>query len=154
MLYLVICQPYISVAETNAQLDTIVVETVEAAKEVAQQTGISKEVAVTQVVAGAMDAAKEVGDEPLTEVKSSLPEETVSPVMAQMEPDTEEKDSERSAIVKLLLVESSAARISNLVQPTVCFSTCRSAVITCGSHCLPDPCLMVSCACFSVIASL
>jgi hypothetical protein len=80
------------VSETGAQLEPAVSEAVEAAKEVAQQTGISQDVAVSQVVIGALEAAKDIGEESFAEIQSSLSKEIIATAIAGIEAETKKKE--------------------------------------------------------------
>jgi len=62
-------------AETGTDLGDATLQTIEAAKEIAAQTGLSEESAVARVAEGALQAAEAIGPEAVAEVAESLPEE-------------------------------------------------------------------------------
>jgi len=58
--------------EVKADLGTVALNAVQAAKEVASKTGLSEEAAVAQAIEGAMDAANALGPRAVEQVKTSL----------------------------------------------------------------------------------
>jgi len=64
-------------AETEADLGEAALQTIEAAREVAAQTGLSEEAAVAKAVEGVLLAAEAIGPEAVAEVAESLPEEVL-----------------------------------------------------------------------------
>jgi len=64
-------------AETEADLGAAALQTMEAAREVAAQAGLSEEVAVAKAAEGVLLAAEAIGPEVVAEVAESLPEEVL-----------------------------------------------------------------------------
>ena len=64
--------------ESRADLGKAALHTIEAAREVAAQTGLPEEVAVAKVVEGMLQAAEAIGPEATAQVSKSLPEEVLA----------------------------------------------------------------------------
>jgi MFS family permease len=64
--------------ETGADLGKAAIGAVEAGKEVAEQAGLSEKEATAYVAQGALHAAAAIGDEAMTQVKASLPEDVLT----------------------------------------------------------------------------
>ena len=65
-------------AETGTDLGDATLQTIEAAKEIAAQTGLSEESAVAKAAEGALQAAEAIGPEAVAQVAESLPEEVLA----------------------------------------------------------------------------
>jgi MFS family permease len=71
--------------ETGADLGKATINAVEAAREVAEQAGLSKEEAAAYVAQGSLDAAAAMGAEAVAQVKASLPEDVLTADLAEQE---------------------------------------------------------------------
>ena len=66
-------------AETGTDLGAAALQTIEAAKKVAAQTGRSEETVVAKAAEGVLWAAEAIGPEAVAEVVESLPDEILAP---------------------------------------------------------------------------
>jgi hypothetical protein len=73
------------VGETGADLGKATINAVEAAREVAEQAGLSEVEAAAYFAQGALDAAAAIGDEAVAQVKASLPGDILSGDLAEGE---------------------------------------------------------------------
>ena len=80
--------------ETKSDIATVVVQTIEAAKEVATQVGLSKEEAAAKAAEGALQAAEAIGLEVAAEVAQALPEELLASLSAENMKQVKESDKE------------------------------------------------------------
>jgi hypothetical protein len=71
--------------ETGADLGKATINAVEAAREVAEQAGLSEEEAVAYVAQGALDAAVAMGGQAVAQVKACLPEDVLPADLAEQE---------------------------------------------------------------------